>query len=58
MSERVSVVVKVVARPDAGEPMRKLVLRLAAESRKETGCILYEVLQNNAEPNVFILYEQ
>jgi quinol monooxygenase YgiN len=58
VSERVFVIVKVVARPDATASMGELVLHLAAESRKEAGCVLYQVLQNSAEPNVLVLYEQ
>lgn len=56
MSEHVSVVVKLTARTDAAQPMRAVVLALA--SRKEAGCLRYEVLQNSAEPHVFVLVEE
>ena len=58
MSEHVSVVVKITARPDAATPMRAAVLALAAASRKEDGCIRYDVLQNSTEPHVFVLVEE
>ncbi len=58
MSEHVSVVVKLTARPDAAQAMRAVVLALAAASRKEDGCIRYDVLQNSAEPHVFVLVEE
>ena len=58
MSEPVRVVVKVVSKSDATAAIKEIVLRLGRESRKEAGCISYDVLQNNAEPNVFVLYEE
>ena len=58
MSGKVKVVVKVVARADAAAQMSSIVLKLAAQSRKERGCLGYEVLQNYAEPSVFVLYEE
>jgi quinol monooxygenase YgiN len=58
MGQPVKVIVKIVARPDAAAAMRAVVLKLAAESRKEEGCISYDVLQNSAEPHVFLLIEE
>ena len=57
MNEHVSVVVKITARPDAATAMRAVVLALARDSREEAGCISYDVLQNLAEPHVFVLIE-
>jgi quinol monooxygenase YgiN len=58
MDKRLIVVVKVTARPDKGAEMRGVVLKLAQESRKEDGCIRYDVLQNTADPHVFVLFEE
>jgi quinol monooxygenase YgiN len=58
MSEHVSVVVKITARPEAVAAMGNVVLALADSSRKEDGCIRYDVLQNSAEPHVFVLVEE
>ena len=58
MSQPVKVIVKIVARPDAASAMRAVVLKLAADSRKEKGCLSYDVLQNSAEPHVFLLIEE
>ena len=58
MSEHVSVVVKITARPDTVPAMRAVVLALAAASRKEAGCLRYDVLQNAGEPHVFMLVEE
>jgi len=58
MDKHVSVVVKVTARPDKAPEMRAVVLKLAADSRKEDGCVRYDVLQNASEPHVFVLVEE
>jgi quinol monooxygenase YgiN len=58
MDKRISVVVKVTARPDKAAEMRAVVLKLAQDSREEDGCIRYDVLQNMAEPHVFVLIEE
>jgi quinol monooxygenase YgiN len=58
MDKRVSVVVKVTARPDKASEMGAVVLELARASREEDGCIRYDVLQNAAEPHVFLLVEE
>jgi quinol monooxygenase YgiN len=58
MNQPVRVVVKITARPDAVSHMRAVVLALAAASRKEAGCVSYDVLQNTAEPHVFVLIEE
>lgn len=58
MAQPVKVIVKIVARPDAASAMRAVVLKLAADSRKEDGCVSYDVLQNSAEPHVFMLIEE
>ena len=58
MDKRVSVVAKVTARPDKASEMRVVILKLAHDSREEDGCIRYDVLQNAAEPHVFVLVEE
>jgi quinol monooxygenase YgiN len=54
----VRVVVKVVARADNVVEIRSIVRVLAEKSRRETGCIVYDVLQNVAEPETFLLAEE
>ena len=54
----VHVVVKVVARAEALSDIRAIVLTLAEKSRAETGCTSYEVIQNLAEPETFLLVEE
>ena len=58
MDKPVKVVVKITARPDAASAMRAVVLALAQASRKEAGCVSYDVLQNAAELHVFVLVEE
>jgi quinol monooxygenase YgiN len=52
------VVVKVVARAEAVADVHAIVLALAEKSRRENGCIVYDVLQDMAEPGVFLLVEE
>jgi quinol monooxygenase YgiN len=58
LADNVKVVVKVTARSDTIEKIRAIVLELAMQSREEQGCLSYEVIQNLAEPEVFVLYEE
>ena len=58
MAGGVRVIVKVCARPDSIAAIRSIVLELTAQSRKEKGCVRYDVLQNMAEPGVFMLVEE
>jgi quinol monooxygenase YgiN len=58
MSDLVRVVVNIVARADAVEEVRSLVLTLARESRKEPGCISYDALQDRTQPERFALIEE
>jgi quinol monooxygenase YgiN len=48
MRRHVSVVVRITARSDKAAEMRAAVLKLAADSRGEDGCIRYDVLQSTA----------
>ena len=58
MSDGVRVAVKVVARTDAIAEITAIVLKLAAQSRKETGCVSYEVLQDTSNAEIFVLIEE
>ena len=58
MSNAVRVVVKVVARADTVAGIRAIVLTLAEKSRAENGCTVYDVIQNLAEPEEFLLVEE
>jgi|SRR5215471_8148546 len=58
MTSTVRVIVKIVARSDAAAEMSTIARRLCTESRKEAGCLHYDVLENLSEPNVFVLSEE
>ena len=58
MTDQVRVIVSITARPEAVKDIESIVLELGRASRKEAGCLRYEVLRNNADPRVFVLYEE
>jgi len=58
MNNSVRVVVNILARTDAAEAIKSIVLRLTDRSRKETGCISYEALQDQSAPEHFVLVEE
>lgn len=51
------VVLRVIAKSDKIDELRAILLKLAASSRQEDGCLDYEVLQNTADPCDFTLVE-
>ena len=44
------VVARIVAKPDKVEEVRALLAGTVAPTRKEEGCVSYELLQNRADP--------
>lgn len=54
---QLTVVAKVVARPEAAEDVKKELLKMIAPTRAETGCLAYTLHQDNQEPNLFVFYE-
>ncbi|HEX8873907.1 MAG TPA: putative quinol monooxygenase [Nitrosospira sp.] len=54
----VRVLARVTARPDKTEELAAILLRLAEETRKEKGCISYQLLQNRADPGDFTFVEE
>jgi quinol monooxygenase YgiN len=53
----VRVVLKVRARPDKVAELTALLRELAAQSRREHGCVDYQVLQSSADPAEFVAIE-
>ena len=53
----VTVVAKVVTKGDSVDAVKAELLKLVTETRKEQGCIEYRMHQDNADPRVFIFYE-
>jgi len=54
---KVTVVAKVVAKKGSVESVRSELLKLIVPTRKENGCIEYNLHQDNQEPALFIFYE-
>jgi quinol monooxygenase YgiN len=59
MSENsLRVVARITVRADTVNEVRSLLNELIEPTRKETGCISYELLQNNADPTDFTFVEE
>jgi len=54
----VRVLARITARSDKTEEVKSLLLGLVGETRKENGCISYQLLQNNANPSDFTFVEE
>ena len=52
------VVARIPAQPDKVDELREVLTGLIAPTRQEAGCILYELLQNNADPTDFTFVEE
>jgi len=53
----ITVVAKLVVKEDAIDSVKSELLKLIAPTRQEEGCIEYRLHQDNADPCVFIFYE-
>jgi quinol monooxygenase YgiN len=51
------VILRVIARPDQVDELKKVLRQLATASRQENGCVDYEVLQNTVDLCDFTLVE-
>jgi len=54
---QLTVVAKVIARKDSVERVRPELLKLIAPTRQESGCIEYNLHQDNEDPALFIFCE-
>ena len=57
-NQAVRVVARVVARPGKVKELRALLQGLVEPTRREPGCVTYELLQNKAEPTDFTFVEE
>ncbi|MBD2450986.1 antibiotic biosynthesis monooxygenase [Nostoc sp. FACHB-152] len=57
-NQRIHVVARLVALPDKVEELKALLLGLIEPTRKETGVIKYELLQNQSDPTDFTFVEE
>ena len=54
---KITVVAKVVAKKDSVDAVKSELLKLILPTKKESGCIDYNLHQDNQNPAVFIFYE-
>ena len=52
------VVARIIARPGKVKELRAVLHGLVEPTRKEPGCVTYELLQNKAEPTDFTFVEE
>jgi quinol monooxygenase YgiN len=52
------VVARITARPERVDDVRALLSELIEPTRKEAGCIRYELLQNKSDPTDFTFVEE
>lgn len=58
MSKQIRVVAQLIAFPHKIEEAKALLLELVELTRKETGCLQYDLLQNQADPTDFTFVEE
>lgn len=58
ISETVRVVARITAQPDKVEGLTSILLDLVGQTRKEKGCISYQLLQNKIDPSDFTVVEE
>jgi quinol monooxygenase YgiN len=54
----IRIVARFVARPETVEEVRAVLLALLEPTRKEPGCVSYELLHNMADPTDFTFLEE
>lgn len=58
MNEPVIVIARVKVRPDARETWREAARTCIAETRREPGCIAYDMFESVSEEGAFVFVEQ
>lgn len=54
---QLTIVANIVAKPDKVELVKSELINLIAFTRNENGCVNYDLHQDNANPAMFIFYE-
>ena len=54
---KLTIVARILAKPEQRELVKAEVLKLVEPTRKEKGCINYDLHQDNENENLFIFYE-
>ena len=58
INKTVRVLARITVRPDKIEELTSILRSLVRETRKEHGCISYQLLQNKADPGDFTFVEE
>ena len=54
----IHIIARFTARPDTIDALRTLLLGMLEPTRKEAGCVSYELLNNSADPTDFTFVEE
>ena len=54
----IRIIARLIARPDAIDALRAECLAMLEPTRKEAGCVSYELLNNSADPTDFTFVEE
>lgn len=54
----IRIIARFTARPDSIDALRTLLLGMLEPTRKEVGCVSYELLNNSADPTDFTFVEE
>lgn len=57
MSDQIHIVARIVAQADKVAEVREILLGLVAPTRKEEGCVSYQLLENKNDPTDFTFVE-
>lgn len=57
MNTPLTIVARIEAKPDQVELVKSELIKLIDPTRKEQGCIQYDLHQDNDRPEVFLFYE-
>ncbi len=55
--KQLTITASILAKPEKREMVRQSLLNLIAPTRKEKGCLNYDLHQDNENPNRFFFYE-
>jgi len=56
-TQKLTIVAKIVAKLDKIELVKTELIKLIATTKKEEGCINYDLHQDNENPNLFLFFE-
>lgn len=57
MSEQITLLATLVAKPGMGKQLGQMLLPMATPSRAEEGCLNYDIHQSARDPDTWVVYE-